>query len=331
MKLLEPESVRQAAKRIEGIANRTPVFTSRTLDELTGHSLFFKCENFQRVGAFKFRGAYNAISSLDSQRLQAGVITHSSGNHAQGVALAARLRGARAIIVMPEDAPAVKREATISYGAEIVPCQAIEREAITTHLIEQHGYTLIHPYDDDHIIAGQGTAALELFEEVGDLDLLFIPVGGGGLISGSALAASALSPACKVIGVEPELADDARRSWLSGEVVELNEVPLTIADGLRPRHIGQRNLSIIRQHVHDMTTVTESEIVAALSYIWSRLKVLVEPSAAVAFAPILAGRYSGEHRRVGILLSGGNVDLLSLVSQLNAVANDETTNPPSPS
>jgi threonine dehydratase len=287
------------------------------LDEMTGLAIFFKCENFQRVGAFKFRGAYNAISSLDSARLQAGVITHSSGNHAQGIALAASLLGARATIVMPRDAPAVKRQATAGYGAEIVPCEAIEREAVTAQLVEHHGYTLVHPYDDDHIIAGQGTAAWELFEEVGQLDLLFVPVGGGGLISGSALAASSLSPQCQVIGVEPEIADDARRSWLSGDIVELGQAPLTIADGLRTRFIGRRNLAIMRRYVADIVTATESEIIFALQFIWQRMKILVEPSAAVALAPILAGRYVGSGRRVGVLLSGGNVDLPSLALRLN--------------
>jgi threonine dehydratase len=317
MKALEASAVASAARRLEGIVNHTPVLTSRTLDEMTGLAIFFKCENFQRVGAFKFRGAYNAISSLDSARLQAGVITHSSGNHAQGIALAASLLGARATIVMPRDAPAVKRQATAGYGAEIVPCEAIEREAVTAQLVEHHGYTLVHPYDDDHIIAGQGTAAWELFEEVGQLDLLFVPVGGGGLISGSALAASSLSPQCQVIGVEPEIADDARRSWLSGDIVELGQAPLTIADGLRTRFIGRRNLAIMRRYVADIVTATESEIIFALQFIWQRMKILVEPSAAVALAPILAGRYVGSGRRVGVLLSGGNVDLPSLALRLN--------------
>jgi threonine dehydratase len=318
MKILEPEAVIQAAQKLNGIANRTPVLTSRTLNALAGHDLFLKAENFQRVGAFKFRGAYNAISSLESPRLQAGVVTHSSGNHAQGVALAARLVGARATIVMPEDAPSVKRQATVGYGADIVPCRAIEREEVTERLVARHGFTLIHPYDNDHIIAGQGTAALELFQEAGKLDLLFVPVGGGGLISGCALAAAASSPACRVIGVEPELADDARRSWLSGTVVELTEVPPTIADGLRPRHIGQRNLAIMKRYVTDMVTVSEAEIQQALLFIWSRLKIIVEPSAAVALAPILTGRYAGSRQRIGILLSGGNVDLPVLVKQLSS-------------
>jgi threonine dehydratase len=298
------------------VVNRTPVHTSRTLNELTGHDIYFKCENFQRVGAFKFRGAYNAIAQLDDRGREAGVITHSSGNHAQGVALAASLMGVRATIVMPEDAPEVKRKATAAYGAQIVSCLAIEREEVTQRLIEKHGFTLIHPYDSDEIIVGQGTAALELFEQVGPLDMLFVPVGGGGLISGCALAATISAPRCRVIGVEPEAADDARRSWRSGKIVTLDTVPETIADGLRPRHIGQRNLQIIQRHVADMVTVSEAEIQRALLFIWSRLKLVVEPSAAVALAPILSGLYPGPRQRVGILLSGGNVDLAALAQQL---------------
>jgi threonine dehydratase len=313
---LNPVTVLSAAEKLQGIVNRTPVHTSRMLNEITGHDIYFKCENFQRVGAFKFRGAYNAIASLDDRRRASGVITHSSGNHAQGVALAAALMGAQATIVMPEDAPEVKRRATASYGAQIVTCPAIAREEVTDRLIEKHGYTLIHPYDNDHIIAGQGTAALELFEEVDRLDLLFVPVGGGGLISGCALAAAIRAPGCRVIGVEPEEADDARRSWQSGTIVTLETVPRTIADGLRPRHIGRRNLQIIRRYVADMITVSEAEIEQALLFIWSRLKLVVEPSAAVALAPILTGRYAGPRQRVGVLLSGGNVDLLALARQL---------------
>jgi len=319
MNHLGPEAVQQAASTLQNVANRTPVHTSRQLNKITGHELFFKCENFQRVGAFKFRGAYNAIVALDNQQLRAGVVTHSSGNHAQGVALAASLVGTRATIVMPEDAPPVKRQATAGYGAKIVTCQAIERELVTKRLVEREGLTLIHPYDDDHVIAGQGTAALELFQEIRQLDLLFVPVGGGGLVSGSALAASISAPKCQVIGVEPESADDAQRSWRSGTIVDLEEVPVTIADGLRPRHIGRRNLAVMQRHVYDMITVSESEIVEALLLIWTYLKLVVEPSAAVALAPVLAGRIATGQQRIGILLSGGNVDLPSLVPQLPVV------------
>jgi threo-3-hydroxy-L-aspartate ammonia-lyase len=301
-----------AALRLAGITNRTPVVTSRTLNQQIGGEIYFKCENFQRVGAFKFRGAYNAISQLDRQQKAAGVITHSSGNHAQGVALAAQMLNVPALIVMPENAPPVKREATAAYGARIVSCNALEREAVTESLVEQHGYTLVHPYDNDHIIAGQGTAAYELFEEIGALDLLFVPVGGGGLISGCALAAAALAPHCHVVGVEPELAADANRSWREGKIHRLREVPETIADGLRTRYIGERNLVIMRRYVHDMTVAGEEAILEAMRYIWQRLKIIVEPSAAVALAPLLSGAYPAAGKRVGVILSGGNVDLDNL-------------------
>ncbi|MEW5985494.1 MAG: pyridoxal-phosphate dependent enzyme, partial [Chloroflexota bacterium] len=278
MTTLHPSDVATAAGRLAGIANRTPVFTSRTLNRLTGLHIYLKCENFQRVGAFKFRGAYNAISQLSPEQKAAGVITHSSGNHAQGVALAAQLLGVPAVVVMPADAPAVKRAATAGYGAQIVTCQAIEREKVTAEWQARHGYTLVHPFDDDRIIAGQGTAAWELFEEVGELDWLFVPVGGGGLISGSALAAAGRSPGCRVVGVEPELAADANRSFREGRVYVLEQVPQTVADGLRPRYVGQRNLDIMRQYVADMTTVSEEAIKETLRFIWTRLKIIVEPS-----------------------------------------------------
>jgi threo-3-hydroxy-L-aspartate ammonia-lyase len=301
-----------AALRLAGIVNRTPVVTSRSLNQQLGAEVYFKCENFQRVGAFKFRGAYNAISQLSREEKAAGVITHSSGNHAQGVALAAQMLGVPAVIVMPENAPAIKREATAAYGARIINCDALERESVTHDLIAQHGYTLVHPYDNDRIIAGQGTAAYELFEEIGPLDLLFVPVGGGGLISGCALAAAGLATQCRVVGVEPELAADANRSWREGKVHRLEAVPQTIADGLRTRFIGERNLAVMRRYVHDMTVAGEEAIIETMHYIWQRLKIVVEPSAAVALAPLLTGAYPCAGKRVGVLLSGGNVDLDSL-------------------
>jgi threonine dehydratase len=313
---LQPSAVLEAALRLDGIVNRTPVMTSRTLNERTGCEIFLKCENFQRVGAFKFRGAYNAISQLSKEQKEAGVITHSSGNHAQGMALAARLLGVKAVIVMPEDAPETKRAATAGYGAQIVPCKAIDREDVTASLVADKGYVLIHPYDNDNIILGQGTAALELFDEVGKLDALFVPVGGGGLISGSALAASAVSPGCHVIGVEPEIAADANRSWHDGRLMELDHVPQTIADGLRTRYIGERNFKVMRDYVHDMVTVSETEILETLTFIWTYLKIIVEPSSAVALAPLLNGRYELEDRRVGIILSGGNAKLPDFESLL---------------
>ena len=306
---LEPTAVSQAMLRIRGIAHRTPVLTSRMLDARSGCQIFLKCENFQRVGAFKFRGAYNALSQLNPAQREVGVITHSSGNHAQGLALAAQLLGIRAVVVMPEDAPSNKREATAAYGAEIVLCHALERDAVTAELIRQHGYTLIHPYDNPQIIAGQGTAAHELFAEVGDLDYLFVPVGGGGLISGSALAAAAQAPACRVVGVEPELAADAGRSWREGKIYTLEQVPQTIADGLRTRYIGQHNLPIMQKYVADMTTVSEAAILETLEFVWSRLKIVIEPSAAVALAPLYSGSYPFSGQRVGVIISGGNVNV----------------------
>ncbi len=308
--MIAPEAVLEAATQIAGQAHHTPVLSSSTLNRQTHHQIFFKCENFQRVGAFKFRGAYNAISRLSTQEKMAGVITHSSGNHAQGVALAAKLLGVQATVVMPEDAPPNKRQATEAYGATIVPCDALVREEVTAKLIEENGFTLIHPFDNPHIIAGQGTAALELFDEVGPLDYLFVPVGGGGLISGSALAAQLRAPQCRIVGVEPAAGDDAGRSWRSGEIVKLEAVPNTIADGLRTRAIGRLNIDIIRRYVSDMLSVSEAEIMFATEYIWSRLKIIVEPSAAVALAPILSGNYEmPPGSRIGVLLSGGNVNL----------------------
>jgi threonine dehydratase len=322
MSQLKPSDVAPVARELKGIVNRTPVMSSRTLDALCGNTVFLKCENFQRVGAFKFRGAYNAISKFSQLEKEAGVITHSSGNHAQGVALAAKLLGVKAVIVMPVDAPQVKREATAQYGAEIVPCQAIQREEVANRLVERHGYTLLHPYDNDDIILGQATASWELFEETGHLDYLFVPVGGGGLISGASLSAAAKAPGCKVVGVEPRLADDAGRSWESGQLVELDHVPNTIADGLRPRCIGQRNLDIIREHVWDMTTVEEEAIVSTLIFIWERMKIIVEPSAAVALAPIFTGEYGVQEKRIGVLISGGNIDLLNLPIELRKLIID---------
>lgn len=306
-----PKDVLAAQKRLDGIANRTPVVTSRTLNGRTNSQLFFKCENLQRVGAFKFRGAYNAISQLSDAQKAAGVVTHSSGNHAQGVALAAKLLGVAATIVMPDNAPAIKRAATAAYGATIVECPAVEREAISAQLVADHGYTLIHPYNDPAIIAGQGTAALELLQEVGDLDMILVPVGGGGLLSGTALAAAAVCPTCKVIGVEPATAADAKQSWLSGEIHTLTAVPTTVADGLRTRFIGEYNLAVMRQYVANMLTIDEAAIVATMHFVWSRLKLVIEPSAAVPLAPILSQQYTIPDRRVGIILSGGNVDLTS--------------------
>lgn len=307
--VLTPELVGEAMTRLRGVVNQTPVMRSRTVNDITGAQIYFKCENFQRIGAFKFRGAYNAISQLSNRQKEAGVVTHSSGNHAQGVALASKLLGVKATIVMPHNAPAVKLEATAGYGATIVRADAFEREKVSAGLVAEHGYTLIHPYDNDDVIIGQGTAAWELFEEVGDLDLLFVPVGGGGLISGTALAAARLSPNCKVVGVEPESGDDAGRSWRRGEIVSLDYVPDTIADGVRTRFIGKRNLAVMRAHVADMVTVSDAAILQAVQFLWSRMKIVVEPSSALAVAPVLTGAYPADGLRVGVILSGGNVNV----------------------
>jgi threonine dehydratase len=308
--MIHPESILDAAEQIRGVVNVTPVFTSRTLNTRIGANLFMKCENFQRVGAFKFRGAYNAVSRLRDKDREAGVITHSSGNHAQGLALAASLQKVKAVVVMPKDSPPNKIAATKGYGAEIVTCEAYYREEVTDELIRQNGYKLIHPFDNDDIIAGQGTAALELFDQIGELEYLFVPVGGGGLISGCALAARLRAAQCRVIGVEPELGADACASWRSGEIHKLDNVPDTIADGLRTRAVGQRNIEIMRRYVSDMVAVSEDNILESLRFIWERLKIIVEPSAAVALAPLLSEKVQvSPGSQVGILLSGGNVNV----------------------
>ncbi len=324
-----PTDISAAAQRLAGIVNNTPVMTSRTLNEICGCEVYLKCENYQRVGAFKFRGAYNAVSQLTDEQKAKGVVTHSSGNHAQGLALAAKLNGVKATIVMPEDSPPVKKAATAGYGADIVTCPAVDREKVSAALVKKHGYTLIHPYDNDHIIAGQGTAAWELFEEVGELDTLFVPVGGGGLISGSALATAVKSPNCRVVGVEPQAGDDANRSWRNQEIVSLDSVPDTIADGLRTRFIGERNMAIMQEYVHDMTTIDEDAILETLEFLWTRMKIVVEPSSAAALAPLFTGQYQSNGKRVGVILSGGNVDFKAIVPLLAArkaaPANQEPT------
>lgn len=311
--MIDPTAVTQAAHRIQGIAHHTPVMTSRALNELTGRQIFLKCENFQRVGAFKFRGAYNAVSQLSQTQKAAGVVTHSSGNHAQGLALAARLLGVHATIVMPDDSPVVKKAATAGYGAQIVTCPAIDRDRVCADLMAEFGYTLIHPFDNWHIIAGQGTAAQELLAEVGELDLLFVPVGGGGLISGCALAAAGHNPHTRVVGVEPAAGADANQSWREGQIVKLDSVPDTIADGLRTRAIGERNLAVMTRYVHDMTAVSDDAIMETLKFLWQRLKLVVEPSGAAALSPLFSGQYTAPGQRVGVILSGGNADMGALL------------------
>lgn len=305
------EQIVAAAARLDGVAHKTPVLTSRLLNEATGAEVYLKCENFQRMGAFKFRGAYNAISKLTPEERAKGVITYSSGNHAQAIALAGKLLGVATTVIVPDNAPPVKLAAAKSYGAAIVTYdpENTVREDLAAQMVREHGYTLIPPYDHADVIAGQGTAAKELFEEVGALDYLFVPCGGGGLLSGSAISAHALAPACRVIGVEPALADDATRSFHSGTLHKVHNPP-TIADGLRTPFLGKLTFPLIRQYVHDMVTAEEDEIVCAMYFLWTRVKIVVEPSGATSLAPLYAGRFAAARgHRVGVILSGGNADV----------------------
>jgi threonine dehydratase len=307
------EDVQAAARRIGGVAHHTPVLTSRTADAKTGARLFFKCENLQRGGAFKFRGAYNAISALDGDARRRGVIAYSSGNHAQAIALAGQLLGVQATIIMPHDAPAMKVKATRGYGAEVVFYDRFkeDREALGRKLAADGGLTLIPPYDHRDVIAGQGTAALELIEEAGPLDVLLAPLGGGGLLAGCALAAKALSPDCDVVGVEPEAGDDGRQSFRKGEVVRI-AVPKTIADGAMTTYLGAYTFAIIRRDVRDILTVPDAALVEAMRFFAERMKIVVEPTGCLAAAAVLSGIHPCAGRRVGIILSGGNVDLHDL-------------------
>ena len=300
-----------AAGRLAGQAHRTPVVTSRTVDERTGCRVLFKCENLQRVGAFKFRGAFNALSRLPGAQKRSGVVTYSSGNHAQAVGLASRVLGIPATIVMPGDAPAVKQAATRGYGAEVVlyDPRTASREALGGRIATERGLTVIPPFDHPHVIAGQGTAAKELFDEAGPLDFLLVPCGGGGLLSGCALAAAALSPSCRTLGVEPEAADDATRSFRSGTLHRV-ERPDTVCDGARTPSLGALTFPLVRRHVHDMVTVSDGEVIEAMRLLWERLKLVVEPTGALAAAALLSGKVSPPAgSRVGVILSGGNVDL----------------------
>jgi len=302
--------VQEAAKRISGVAHRTPVLTSRTLDDLAGASVFLKCENFQRAGAFKFRGAYNAVSQLTPEQLARGVAAYSSGNHAQAVALAARLAGTSAVILMPSDAPATKLAATRGYGAEVVMYDRYtgDRTAIAADLAADRGVTLIPPYDHPHVMAGQGTLALELLDETGPLDSMLVPVGGGGLMAGCATAATALSPGIRMVGVEPEAGDDTARSMAAGERVTI-DVPRTIADGQAVDSPGELTFAVNRQLVDTIALVTDDEIRAAMAFAFERLKIVVEPSGASALAALLTARQEGLGGRVGVVISGGNVGL----------------------
>lgn len=304
------QDVEDAALRLVGQANRTPVLTSRTADSLFDAQVFFKCENLQRVGAFKFRGAFNALAKFDEQQRKRGVVAFSSGNHAQGIALAARLLGIPATIVMPHDAPLTKIAATREYGANVVLYnrQTEDREAIGREHSERLGMTLIPPYDHPDVIAGQGTAAKELFEEVGPLDTLLVCLGGGGLLAGSALSTRALSPTCKLYGVEPEAGNDGQRSFRSGEIVRI-AVPDTIADGAQTQYLGNHTFPIIRRDVDDILTVSDTQLIEAMRFYAERMKMVVEPTGCLSFAAALQIKDQLKGKKVGVLISGGNVDL----------------------
>jgi threonine dehydratase len=306
------DDIRAAAGRIQPYIHRTPVLTSAQLDATLAAQVFCKCENFQKTGSFKARGAHNAVFSLPEDVAARGVVTHSSGNHAAALALAARRRGIPAVVVMPKNAAGIKKVAVATYGARIVECEPTlsAREAAATRILAETGGTLIHPYADDRVVAGQGTAALELLEEVADLDLLLAPVGGGGLLAGTAIASKALRPAFRVVGVEPELANDTWRSFHGSSRVTIDS-STTIADGLRGS-IGEQNLETLRSHVDDIVTVSEAEIVSAMRFCWERLKIVIEPSSAVPLAGLLSGRIAASGQRIGLIFSGGNVDLDAL-------------------
>ncbi len=308
------DDVARAHERIKPQARRTPALTSATVDALTGASVFFKCENFQRMGAFKFRGAFNALSQLKDSK---GVVAFSSGNHAQAVALSGKLLGIKTVIVMPHDAPQVKLEATRGYGAEVVQYVKHEdRESLAAKLASERGLTLIPPFDHPHIIAGQGTAAKELIEDVGALDVLMVPCGGGGLLSGCSIAAKHLAPKCKVVGVEPAAGDDATQSFVKKRLIAI-AVPETIADGARTPSLGKLTFPIVLRNVDDMLTVTDTELTRAMFFLWERMKIVVEPTGALAFAALFTGKIPVKNLKVGVVLSGGNVDLRWAAAQIN--------------
>lgn len=315
---IDVDDIRQAAERLKPWAHITPIMSSRTLNERCGGSVVLKCENFQRIGAFKFRGAMNALLQLDEAKRAVGVVTHSSGNHAQALALAGQLLGIPVCVVMPHTAPAIKHAATQGYGARIVSCEPTlaSRESTVASEIERHGYELIHPFDNWQVIAGQGTVAWEFLDQAGPLDMVLCPVGGGGLLAGTALAVKGRAPSTKVVGVEPKRADDAKRSLEAGSIQSSGD-PRTIADGLRTS-LGVRPFSVIRHHVDAIVTATETEILDTMRFLWERFKMLVEPSSAVAVAPVLLGTLPVRDLKVGIIISGGNVDVEPLFQALTA-------------
>jgi len=304
------DDVAAASERIRGYAHKTPVMTSRTVDEDFGASVFFKCENLQRMGAFKFRGGFNALSRLTPEQRKAGVVAFSSGNHAQAVALSARLLDIPATIVMPHDAPAGKMAATKGYGGNVVVYDryAQDREQIGRELAEKHGLTLIPPYDHPDVLCGQGTVAKELFEELGPLDALFVPLGGGGLLSGCALAARALAPDCQLYGVEPEAGNDGQRSLRTGAIVHI-DTPKTIADGAQTQHLGNLTFPIIQRDVNDILTASDTELIDCMAFIATRMKIIVEPTGCLGFAAARRMKDRLKGKRIGVILSGGNIDM----------------------
>ena len=320
------DDVQAAAHRLQGHALHTPVMRSRAANTLLGGALFFKCENLQRTGAFKFRGAFNALSAFNAAQRKAGVITFSSGNHAQAIALAAQILDMPSVVLMPRDAPASKMAATRGYGAEVIVYDRFseDREALSQQIAQERGMTLVPPYDHADVIAGQGTAAKELIEEVGELDFLFVCLGGGGLLAGSALAARALSPDCKVIGVEPLAGNDGQQSLRSGEIVHI-DTPRTIADGAQTQHLGQLTFEIIRRDVADILTATDDQLVEAMRFYAERMKLLVEPTGCLSYAGACYGGLPLRGQRVGIIISGGNVDLSRFATLTTDIASHLTS------
>ena len=304
------DDVAAAARRLQGHAHRTPVMRSDTADRRLGAQLFFKCENFQRMGAFKFRGAFNALSQFSTEQRRAGVIAFSSGNHAQAIALSARLLGIPATILMPSDAPQAKVEATRGYGGEVIAFDRYkqDREALTAQIAAERGLALIPPYDHPHVMAGQGTAARELLQEVGPLDVLLVPLGGGGLLGGTALATRALAPDCKLYGVEPEAGNDGQQSFRRGEIVHI-PTPSTLADGAQTQHLGRYTFEVIRRDVDDVLTASDAQLVEAMRFFAERMKMVVEPTGCLGFAAACHAGLPLQGKRVGVILSGGNVDL----------------------
>jgi len=302
------QEILKAGSRLTGIANRTPVMTSRRLNELLGANIYIKCENFQRIGAFKFRGAYNAVSQLSDTAKSKGILTYSSGNHAQAIALVGKILNLTTTIVMPDNAPTIKLEATRSYGANIVlyDPEKTTREKVAGEIEAEHGYTLIPPYDHIDVVYGQGTAVLELMQEIGNIDSILVQCGGGGLLSGSAIAAKGFNPSSKVIGVEPELADDATKSFHTGVLHTVHNPP-TIADGTRTPSLGKITFPLVREYVDDMVTVTEAAIIEAVKYFFYYLKLVVEPSGAIGLAALLSGAVQASGS-IGVVVSGGNID-----------------------